>query len=88
MAKTQRLSRMAVQRIRRQHNLQPHRIDTFKLSRDKNFVAKLRDVEGHYMNPLEKALVLPVDEKTDPNVRPLPACLPMKKGRAATMTNE
>ena len=53
-----------MQRIWKQHNRQPHRIKTFKLSRDKNFVAKLRDVVGLYMNPPEKALVLSVDEKS------------------------
>jgi transposase len=89
MAKAQGLSRMAVQRIWRLHNLQPHRIETFKLSRDKNFVTKLRDVVGLYMNPPEKALVLSVDEKSQIQAldRSQPG-LPMKKGRAATMTHD
>lgn len=89
MAQAQDLSRMAVQRIWKQHNLQPHRIKTFKLSRDKNFVAKLRDVVGLYMNPPEKALVLSVDEKSQIQAldRSQPG-LPMKKGRAATMTHD
>jgi transposase len=89
MAKAQGLSRMAVQRIWRQHNLQPHRIESFKLSRDKDFVAKLRNVVGLYMNPPEKALVLSVDEKSQIQAldRSQPG-LPMKKGRAATMTHD
>ena len=89
MAKAQGLSRMAVQRIWRQHNLQPHRIETFKLSRDKNFVAKLRDVVGLYLHPPERALVLSVDEKSQIQAldRSQPG-LPMKKGRAATMTHD
>ena len=89
MAQAQGLSRMAVQRIWRQHNLQPHRIETFKLSRDKNFVAKLRDVVGLYLNPPERALVLSVDEKSQIQAldRSQPG-LPMKKGRAATMTHD
>lgn len=89
MAQAQDLSRMAVQRIWKQHHLQPHRIKTFKLSRDKNFVAKLRDVVGLYMNPPEKALVLSVDEKSQIQAldRSQPG-LPMKKGRAATMTHD
>ena len=64
MAKAQGISRMAVQRIWRKHNLQPHRTETFKLSRDKQFVAKLRDVVGLYLSPPDKALVLAVDEKS------------------------
>jgi transposase len=89
MAKAQGLSRMAVQRIWRLHNLQPHRLETFKLSRDKNFVAKLRDVVGLYLNPPEKALVLSVDEKSQIQAldRSQPG-LPMKKGRAATLTHD
>jgi transposase len=89
MAQAQGLSRMAVQRIWRRHKLQPHRIETFKLSRDKDFVAKLRDVVGLYLSPPEKALVLSVDEKSQIQAldRSQPG-LPMKKGRAATMTHD
>jgi transposase len=64
MAKAQGLSRMAVQRIWRAHKLQPHRVETFKLSRDPQFVEKVRDVVGLYLNPPDKALVLSVDEKS------------------------
>ncbi|MEQ1887517.1 MAG: IS630 family transposase [Bryobacteraceae bacterium] len=57
-------SRMAIQRIWSAHNLKPHLVETFKLSRDKRFVEKLKDVVGLYMNPPENALVLSFDEKS------------------------
>ena len=89
MAKAQGLSRMAVQRIWKQYNLQPHRLETFKLSNDKHFVAKLRDVVGLYLSPPDKALVLSVDEKSQIQAldRTQPG-LPMKKGRCGTMTHD
>lgn len=46
------------------HGLQPHRIETFKLSTDKRFVEKLTDVVGVYLNPPDKAVVLCVDEQS------------------------
>jgi transposase len=64
MARAHGLSRMMVQRIWRQHGLQPHRVETFKLSRDPHFVEKLRDVVGLYLDPPDKALILSVDEKS------------------------
>ena len=64
MAKSQGISRMAVQRIWKQYNLKPHLIETFKLSRDKRFLEKLHDIVGLYLNPPDKALVLCVDEKS------------------------
>ena len=64
MAEAQGVSHQTIHRIWRQHGLQPHRIETFKLSRDPHFVAKLRDIVGLYMNPPDKALVLSVDEKS------------------------
>jgi transposase len=64
LAKAQGLSQMTVQRIWKQHRLQPHRVETFKLSRDPQFVEKVRDVVGLYLNPPDKALVLSVDEKS------------------------
>jgi transposase len=80
---------MAVQRIWKAHGLQPHRVETFKLSRDPRFVEKLRDVVGLYLNPPEHALVLSVDEKSQIQAldRSQPG-LPMKKGRAGTMTHD
>src|SRR5947208_6677621 len=64
LAKRQRGSPATVHRIWQAHNLQPHRVETFKLSRDPDFVRKLRDVVGLYMNPPAKALVLSVDAKS------------------------
>src|SRR3989337_1176062 len=64
MAKEQRVSNATVQRIWKEHNLKPHLVETFKLSRDKRFLEKLYDVVGLYMNPPDKALVLCVDEKS------------------------
>lgn len=64
MAEAHGLSQSAVTRIWRKHNLKPHLVETFKLSRDKQFSAKLHDVVGLYLNPPDKALVLCVDEKS------------------------
>jgi transposase len=64
MAATQGVSHQTVHRIWRQHGLQPHRVETFKLSRDPHFVEKLRDIVGLYLDPPDKALVLSVDEKS------------------------
>jgi len=64
LAKAQGLSHMTVQRIWKQHRLQPHRVESFKLSRDPQFVDKVRDAVGLYLNPPDKALVLSVDEKS------------------------
>ena len=58
------ISHMTVARIWDGHGLQPHRVRTFKLSRDPQFVEKLTDVVGLYLNPPDKALVLCVDEKS------------------------
>ena len=64
MAEAQGISHATVQRIWDAHGLQPHRVKTFKLSRDKRFVEKLTDVVGVYLNPPDKAVVLCVDEKS------------------------
>ena len=89
MAKAQGVSHTTVQRIWDAHGLQPHRVKTFKLSRDKRFEEKLTDVVGVYLNPPDKAVVLCVDEKTQVQVldRTQPG-LPMKKGRCGTMTHD
>jgi transposase len=57
------LSQTAVSRIWRAFGLQPHRQDTWKLSKDPQFIDKVRDVVGLYLNPPERAVVLCVDEK-------------------------
>ena len=64
MAKATGMSQSAVSRIWRAFSLQPHREDTFKLSKDPLFIEKVRDVVGLYMNPPDRALVLCVDEKS------------------------
>jgi transposase len=89
MAKAAGISYSSVQRIWRAHGLKPHLIETFKVSRDKNFAAKVQDVVGLYLNPPDKALVLCVDEKSQIQAldRTQPG-LPMKKGRAGTMTHD
>jgi hypothetical protein len=56
----------SVQRIWAAHRLAPHRVRTFKLSRDPAFVPKLRDVVGLYLHPPAHAIVLSVDEKSQP----------------------
>jgi transposase len=89
MAKAQGVSNATVARIWDAHGLQPHRVKTFKLSKDKRFVEKLTDVVGVYLNPPDKAVVLCVDEKSQTQAldRTQPG-LPMKKGRCGTMTHD
>jgi transposase len=64
MAAEAGLSREAVGRIWRAFGLQPHRRESFKLSKDPQFIDKVRDVVGLYLNPPERAVVLCVDEKS------------------------
>jgi len=89
MAEAQGISPATVQRIWEAHGLQPHRVKTFKLSRDKRFVEKLTDVVGVYLNPPDKAVLLCVDEKSQIQAldRTQPG-LPLKKGRCGTMTHD
>ena len=89
MAAAAGISLSSVQRIWRAHGLKPHLVKTFKVSRDKNFATKVEDVVGLYLNPPDKALVLCVDEKSQ--IQALDRTqtgLPMKKGRAGTMTHD
>jgi len=89
MAAVAGVSDTSVQRIWKAHGLQPHRVQTFKLSRDPQFVEKLQDVVGLYVDPPKKALVFSVDEKSQIQAldRTQPG-LPMKRGRAGTMTHD
>ena len=89
MAKAQGVSPATVQRIWSARGLKPHRVKTFKLSNDPRFEEKLIDVVGLYLNPPEQAIVLCMDEKSSVQAldRTQPS-LPMKKGRAATMTHD
>ncbi len=89
MAQEFGVSPMTVSRIWRAHGLKPHLVDTFKLSNDPQFVEKLHDVVGLYLNPPERAVVFSVDEKSQIQAldRTQPG-LPLKKGRAGTMTHD
>ena len=89
MAKKVGVSSATVQRIWSDLGLAPHRVDTFKVSTDPRFEDKLIDVVGLYLNPPEKAIVLCMDEKSQ--IQALDrtqASLPMKAGRAGTMTHD
>ena len=81
MAARQGVSKSTVSNIWRSHNLKPHRVKRFKLSRDPHFLEKLTDVVGLYLNPPQQALVLCVDEKSQIQAldRTQPG-LPLKKG--------
>src|SRR5713226_2723181 len=89
MAKASGLSISSVQRIWRAFGLQPHRLETFKLSTDPEFVAKVRDVVGLYISPPEHAIVLCVDEKSQIQAldRSQPM-LPMRPGQPARMSHD
>ena len=89
MARAQGVSEATVRRIWRAHGLQPHRSETFKLSRDPDFVRKLRDVVGLYLNPPDKALVLCMDEESQIQAldRTQPS-LPLRPGLPAHETHD
>ena len=89
MGKAVGISHTSVQRIWAEHGLKPHLVSTFKVSNDPRFAEKVEDVIGLYLNPPDKALVLSVDEKSQTQAldRTQPG-LPMKKGRAGTMTHD
>src|SRR5438309_1007461 len=89
MAARQGVSKSTINNIWHSHNLKPHRVKSFKLSRDAKFLEKLTDVVGLYLNPPQQALVLCVDEKTQIQAldRTQPG-LPLKKGRCGTMTHD
>jgi len=89
LAKQQGVSKSTISNIWRSHNLKPHRVKRFKLSRDPKFLEKLTDVVGLYLNPPQQAMVLCVDEKSQIQAlnRTQPG-LPLKKGRCGTMTHD
>jgi len=89
MAEATGLSLRTVQRIWQAHRLQPHRLRSFKRSRDPEFLAKLEDIVGLYMAPPRHAVVLSVDEKSQIQAldRTQPR-LPLKPGEAGTMTHD
>jgi transposase len=89
LAKATGLSRMTISRIWQAFGLQPHRIDTFKLSPDPQLIEKVRDIVGLYMHPPEHALVLCVDEKSQiqalDRTQPL---LPLQPGQVERGTHD
>jgi transposase len=89
MARAHGVSHTTVQKIWAARGLKPHRVKTFKLSTDPRFEEKLADVVGLYLNPPESAIVLSMDEKSQIQAldRTQPS-LPMKLGRAGTMTHD
>jgi len=89
MARASGLSISTVQRIWRAFGLQPHRLETFKLSTDPDFVAKVRDVVGLYVSPPARAIVLCVDEKSQIQAldRSQPM-LPMRPGQPACRSHD
>ena len=89
MARAVGISHTSVQNIWRAHGLKPHLVDSFKVSSDPAFAEKVEDVVGLYLDPPDKAVVFSVDEKSQIQAldRSQPG-LPMKKGRAGTMTHD
>src|SRR5260370_24971200 len=89
LAQSQGVSKSTVNNIWRAHNLQPHRSQTFKLSRDPKFLEKITDVLGLYLNPPQQAIVLCVDEKSQLQAldRTQPS-LHIKPGRCGTLTHD
>jgi len=89
MAKATGISLRAVQRIWTAHDLQPHRLRTFKRSRDPQFATKMADIVGLYLDPPAHAVVLSIDEKSQIQAldRTQPG-LPLKPGRCGTMTHD
>jgi transposase len=89
MAEAIDMSQSAVSRVWRAFSLQPHRVETFKLSSDPFFVEKVRDIVGLYLNPPQRALVLCVDEKSQiqalDRTRPV---LPLRPGVPARQTHD
>lgn len=89
MAAKAGLSQTAISRIWRAFSLQPHRSETFKLSKDPFFIEKVRDIVGLYLNPPDRALVLCVDEKSQiqalDRTQPL---LPLRPGQVERRTHD
>lgn len=89
VAEAKGVSKNTINRVWQLHNLKPHLSRSFKLSRDANFLEKLADAVGLYLNPPDKALVLCLDERSQIQAldRTQPG-LPLKKGRCGTMTHD
>jgi len=89
LARKMGVSRSIVHRVWQRHDVQPHRVEKFKLSSDPRFEEKVRDVVGLYLNPPERALVLCVDEKSQiqalDRTQPL---LPLQPGQVERGTHD
>ena len=83
------MSQTAIARIWQAFALQPHRVETFKLSKDPLFIDKVRDIVGLYLNPPDKALLLSVDEKSQIQALDRTApMLPMRPGQPERRTHD
>jgi len=89
LAKAVQVSSASVHRIWQKHGLQPHRVETFKFSKDPEFDAKMADIVGLHLDPPERALVLSIDEKSQIQAlnRTQPI-LPLRPGLPARMTHD
>ena len=89
MARRTGMTQTAISRIWRAFGLQPHRSETFKLSKDPLFIEKVRDIVGLYLNPPDRALVLCVDEKSQIQALDRTApLLPMRPGQVERRTHD
>src|SRR3954454_22866291 len=83
------VSRTIVHRVWQRHDVQPHRVERFKLSKDPQFEAKVRDIVGLYLNPPDRALVLCVDEKSQIQALDRTApILPLRPGLPERQTHD
>jgi transposase len=89
MARASGMSQSTIRRIWRAFGLQPHRSETFKLSRDPFFIEKVRDIVGLDLAPPDRALVLCVDEKPQIQaLEPTAPVLPMRPGQVERRTHD
>ena len=89
LAQQMGISRTIVHRVWRRHDIQPHRVERFKLSKDPRFEEKVRDVVGLYLNPPDRALVLCVDEKSQIQALDRTApILPLRPGLPERQTHD
>lgn len=89
LARQLRISRTIVHRVWQRHEVQPHRVQRFKLSNDPHFEEKVRDIVGLYLNPPDRALVLCVDEKSQIQALDRTApILPLRPGLPERQTHD
>jgi transposase len=89
LARQLRVSRTIVHRVWQRHEVQPHRVERFKLSNDPHFEEKVRDIVGLYLNPPDRALVLCVDEKSQIQALDRTApILPLRPGLPERQTHD